>query len=490
MRTRRFAIAAGLLVLAACNFDILNTNQPTLGDLLSNPTRDKLSAAATGVMSSARTGMESFIWRLGAMGREGINLLGNNQPDYAEPFFGPVQGGGSFGGTQWLDRYQSIRTANIYLQALANNTSQTGPNLLSDPERAASRGMANTYKALAFLYLIETRAQLGAPVDVDRPISAGPAPWVTEDSVYGYILGLLDSAQTDLTTADTTLFPFRIPPGLNGFSTPTDFVAFNRALAAKANVLRATALNGCGGAPATCYAAALTALGQTFLSTAAANFQTGAYLDFSTDPGDQTNGLSEPLDGASYFALTSDTLDAENQAGGSKDQRVLDKIAPAEIPQILGGIPEIPGVLKFTLYFSNGSADAGRPIPIIKDEELLLLRAEANWFSSTPNKVQAVADLNLVRQTSGLLPPTTVTAASSDAAFITALLYERRYSLLWEQGTRWIDARRFGLLATIPAAVTGGNVPEVMPVPAAECDARNLPSTTIGDIITCTPLSP
>ncbi len=98
MRTRRFAIAAGLVVVAGCNFDILNTNQPTLGDLLSNPTRDKLTAQANGLMSSARTGMESFIWRLGSMGREGINLSGNNQPDYAEPFFGPVQGGGSFGG--------------------------------------------------------------------------------------------------------------------------------------------------------------------------------------------------------------------------------------------------------------------------------------------------------------------------------------------------------------------------------------------------------
>ena len=95
-----------------------------------------------------------------------------------------------------------------------------------------------------------------------------------------------------------------------------------------------------------------------------------------------------------------------------------------------------------------------------------------------------------MRQNSGLLPPSTLTIASTDAEFITGLVYERRYSLLWEQGTRWIDARRFGLLATIPAAVTNGNVPEVMPVPAPECDARNLPSTTIGDIITCTPLSP
>src|SRR3989454_922782 len=70
MRTRRFAIAAGLVVLAGCNFDILNTNQPTLGDYLSNPTRDKLTAQATGLMSSARTGMESFIWRLGSMRSE------------------------------------------------------------------------------------------------------------------------------------------------------------------------------------------------------------------------------------------------------------------------------------------------------------------------------------------------------------------------------------------------------------------------------------
>ena len=489
MRTRRFAIAAGLLVLTACEFNILNTNQPTLGDLLANPTRDKLNAAATGVLSSSRSGIQALIWRLGSMGREGINLSGNNQPDYAEPFFGPVQSGGSFGGTLWLDRYQAIRTANIYLQALANNTSMSGPDLLSDAERAASRGVVNTFKALAFLYVIETRAGLGAPVDVDRPVSAGPAPWVSEDSVYGYIVGLLNSAATDLAAAGSTPFPFSIPPGLADFATPGTFAQFNRALAGKANVLRATALNGCGGTPATCYTAALAALGQSFLSTTAADFQKAASHDFSTAPGDQTNDMSEPLDGSTFFALSDNFAEADTQTNGSKDERVRTKIDSAKVVQILGGI-SIPGVLKFTMYLSNGAADAGHPIPIIKDEELLLLRAEANWFSAAPNKVQAVADLNLVRQTSGLLPPTTVTPASSNAAFIAALLYERRFSLLWEQGTRWIDARRFGVLATIPVDVTGGNVPEMMPVPSTECDARNLATKTIGDVITCTPLSP
>lgn len=485
MRTRLFAIAASL-ALAGCNFDILNTNQPTQGDLLGNPTRDKLTAAATGVMSSARTGMASFIWRLGSMGREGINLSGNNQPDYSEPYFGPVQAGGSFGGLQWLDRYQSIRTANIYLQALANNVNLVGPDRLSDAERAASRGMANTYKALAFLYVIETRAQLGAPVDVDRTVAQGPAQWVTEDSVYGFIIGLLDSARADLATADSTPFPFSIPPGLAAFSLPVDFTKFNRALAAKANVLRATALNGCHGAPATCYAAALTALGQSFMNSGGA-LANAANLDFSTAPGDQTNDLSEPLDGSTFFALTDNIADADTQTNGKKDQRVLTKIDSATVVQRLGGI-SIPGELKFTIYFTNGSADANHPIPIIKNEELVLLRSEASWFTGA--KAQAVTDLNLVRQSSGLLPPSTVTIASTDAAFITALLYERRYSLLWEQGTRWIDARRFGLLATIPADVAQGNVPEVMPVPITECQARSLPTKTIGDVVTCTPLSP
>jgi starch-binding outer membrane protein, SusD/RagB family len=488
MRTRYFAIA-GLLALAACNFDILNTNQPTQGDLLGNPTRGKLTAAATGVMSSTRTGMVSFIWRLGSMGREGINLSGNNQPDYSEPYFGPVQAGGSFGGTQWLERFQSIRTANIYLQALANNLNLSGPDLLTDAERAASRGMANTFKALAFLYAIETRAQLGAPVSVETSIDQGPAKWVTEDSVYGYIVGLLDSAATDLTTADSTAFPFPIPPGLATFSLPVNFLKFNRALAAKANVLRATALTGCHGTPSTCYTAALTALGQSFLNTAPGAFQTGAYLDFSTAPGDQTNDLSEPLDGSTFFALTDNIADADTQTNGAKDERVRTKIDSATVVQRLGGI-SIPGQLKFTVFFSNGTADANHPIPIIKDEELLLLRSEASWFGSPPNKVQAVADLNLVRQNSGLLPPSTVTPASTDAAFIAALLYERRFSLLWEQGTRWIDARRFGLLSTIKPDVTGGNVPEAMPVPITECSARNLSTKTIGDIVTCTPLSP
>ena len=494
MRTRFFA--AGVIALGVgvgCNFDITNTNQATFDDLVATPTRAKLQAAATGLFAGARGGIQSFIWRLGSMGREGVNLSGNNQPDFIEPYFGPVQAGGSFGATQWLDRYAHIRSVHVFLHALASNPTAPIPatDHLSPAEMAGARGVANTLKALAFLYIIETRASLGAPVDVDRSVSDPPALFVREDSVYGYIIGTLNTAATDLAAGGSSFF-FAVPPGLSAFSTPATFAQFNRALAAKAYVLRATAQNGCGGVPATCYNAALTALGGSFINAAAAALQQGAYFDFSTVSGDATNDLSEPLTALTFFALQDNIADADTQpiAGHVPDQRVRDKIMAAVDTQtaLLGAIP-IPGQLKFVVYAPGGKVDPTYPIPIIKDEELILLRAEAGWFTGA--KAAAIADLNIVRTSSGKLAASNITTASADTAFVRALRYERRYSLLWEQGARWVDARRFGRLSDIPVDVPSGNVPPYMAVPLTECQARSLATRPVTqDVVTCTPLTP
>lgn len=488
MRTHilRSVGTVALLALGACSFDITNTNNPTLDDLINNPTRGKLSAAATGLFSSSRNGIQSLIWRLGSMGREGINLTGNNQPDYQEPFYGPVAAGGSFGGTQWGDRYSVIRSANIYLDALKNDKD------LSAQEIAASRGFARTLKALQFMYLAETRGFLGAAVDVDRELSAGPAPWATEDQVWAYIVAQLDSGQADLTAAgSSTAFPFPVPPGYALFADPPSFIKFNRALAGKANVFRATAENGCGGTAATCYDSALTALNASFLNTDPTAFPLGAYYDFSSASGDQTNSLSDGFGSPSFFALQGNVDSAQTQSNGTDlDQRLLDKVMA--VPQgdtvVYGGIPEIPGELKFTMYLTNLQPDAGHPIPIIKDEELILLRAEAEWFASAPNKAAALTDIDNIRVNSGLLNATSLTTGSTDAAFVAELLYNRRYSLLWEQGARWIDARRFNLLGNIEIVSTNGNIPNAMPVPLTECQARNLAVTLLPtQVQTCQP---
>ncbi|HYL55363.1 MAG TPA: RagB/SusD family nutrient uptake outer membrane protein [Gemmatimonadales bacterium] len=469
------SVTAGLFFTAGCSdfFNVTDKNQPVLDSLLANPTRQRVMGAAIGIFGASRVGMQSYIWRLGSMGREGINLSGNNQPDYQEPFYGPLQGTG-FGGSQWADRYAAILDINIYLQALGLSKD------FSDPEKAASRGMANTMKALNFLYVILTRDSLGAPVDVYHPLGSPPAPFLAKDSVYGAIIGLLDSAQADLNRAiaGSSGFPFSPPPGFNGFDTPATFIQFNRALAAKAQVMRATA-GGCRGTPDNCWRAALTALGGSFLSTSPAEFQKGVYFDFSSAANDITNDLSEPLNGNTFFSLDSNVVDADTQPTGAKDQRVLDKIAVSQDTQRLGGIP-IVGTAKFTLYFTVGKPDPAHEIPIVRDEELVLLDAEAQWFATTGSKTTALSDLNAVRGNAGKLAPTTLTVLSPDTAFVTELLYNRRYSLLWEQGTRWLDARRYGRLATLPIYVFGGNVPKVMPIPDVDCSALGLASN-------CTP---
>lgn len=447
------------LTLGCGSFDILNSNDPSEADLLTNPTPSKISVAGTGLFVGARAGVTGEIWILGSYGREGVRLLGNNQPDYQEPFFGPIQ---QQRAVAWGAEFTNIRSANIFLAALAKTTQ------LSAAQKSAGIGLAQTLKALAVFKVIAVRGKLGAPVDVGRALSEDPAPFLTEDGVYNYIRALLDSAKTNLGAGSAANFPLVLPGGFSDFATPTEFLKFTRGLAAKAEVFHGSA--GCG---ITCYQRALTELSASYLTFDPGALAFGPYYDFSSGPGDSPNNLSDPLNGADFFALRVNQTDAQLQPSGDMDQRVLDKVADAtrDPPQTVGGFP-ITGELKFTNYLAGGRPNTGAGIPILKNEELILLGAEANL--GIGNKAAAITYLDFVRQNAGGLAPTTLTAASSTAALLDELLYNRRYSLLWEQGARWIDARRYNRLSTIPVIVPDGAVPAEVPIPEAECQARNL----------------
>ena len=110
------------------------------------------------------------------------------------------------------------------------------------------------------------------------------------------------------------------------------------------------------------------------------------------------------------------------------------------------------------------------PVPIIKNEELILLRAEARYNNG--DIPGALADINFIRVNSGGLAPL---AGFADAnAFVDELLYNRTYSLLFEGGHRWVDYRRYNRLAQLPKINTQLNertFPYVM-LPADECTQR------------------
>ncbi|WP_367275336.1 RagB/SusD family nutrient uptake outer membrane protein [uncultured Christiangramia sp.] len=107
-------------------------------------------------------------------------------------------------------------------------------------------------------------------------------------------------------------------------------------------------------------------------------------------------------------------------------------------------------------YTSNIDA-----IPIIRNEELILLYAEANIYQ---NPSEAVEALNLIRNSAGL---DDYDGDSSEVSLIDEMLMQRRYSLFAE-GHRWLDVRRYDRLDELPTDREGDDVFEQFPIPLTE----------------------
>jgi len=114
------------------------------------------------------------------------------------------------------------------------------------------------------------------------------------------------------------------------------------------------------------------------------------------------------------------------------------------------------------------------PAPIIRNEELILLRAEANI--GLGNNSAAIADINVVRTKAGLLPPIAdpyVPVGNQPPTLLDELLYEKRYSLVWENGDRWADLRHYGKLASLPKDRPGDLIFPRLQIPLNECVPRD-----------------
>ena len=79
---------------------------------------------------------------------------------------------------------------------------------------------------------------------------------------------------------------------------------------------------------------------------------------------------------------------------------------------------------------------------------------------------QAVEAINIIRNAAGI---GNYSGATTQAALIDEILYQRRYSLWAEPwGHRWIDARRYDRLNQIPTRYDGGTIFTQFPHPQAE----------------------
>ena len=428
------------LPLLGCDLDVQDEANPGIEDLIDSPTRSNVTAATTGLLIGSRGNMaqaNGYVSQLGILGRESYNF-DPSDPRYVEELIvGDLNSGSPFGGNFWAGPYRNIRAVHIVTEAAPKVTE------FSPAELAGINGFAKTIQVLDLLEIITTRDTNGIVIDTNREIGDVGAI-VSPTEALTFVASLLDEANTDLGTAGDA-FAFPLSTGFAGFDTPATFATFNRALRARVAAYQAD------------HQGILDALAGSFIDdtdpSSLALLNTGVSYSFSLQPGDLPNNLLSP----NIFVHPSVRADA--QAGPNIDTRIDRKIVAAEEA---GSVEGRTAEDVFTAYSAPTTA-----VPIIRNEDLILLRAEANLGLNMLQ--EAEDDINLIRFTSGELAAVTLATAQEVED---ELLYNRRYSLLFEGGHRLIDLRRFGRIDNIPLDIATDKRNQRFPIPLPECNAR------------------
>src|SRR6266566_61577 len=452
MRTVRASlVAAAAVTLGGCNLDLTNPNQPTVASTLSNP-RASISRMVVGVLATYRDNRAAQIRALGSFGRETYYMFITD-------------------GRFITGRYQNYRNAYAAMQLINSSPTSVSPTTLTAPEKAGALGVLKTFIALDMLHVIEARGPIGAVVDMTDDVNA-VNPIVSEDSVYKWISAKLDEAQADLVADTMSAFYFPMHTGFSAFGVaankPAGFGQFNRAIKARVEAKRGSL--GCG---APCYTAALTALGATWIANLdGTNRDNGVYVIYSTSAGDILNGASFTGDKNYYVHPSIDSI-----PGVAQDDRYRRKVALSTSACSTNYTSPQTEVSVTATYRACTYATNVTPTPIIRNEELVLLRAEAEWFTGAT--AAALTDLAAVRAGSGATRGGTAVVKFAtpavDSEFVAEVLLQRTLSL-YQEAHRFPDYRRFGKLAALATlaqdVAQGFTVAPYSVLPSQECDAR------------------
>ena len=470
-RALRSVVPAAALVAAGCSVESLtvpNQNAPNLGGTQNS--RAAVNLAVQGVIALSRNNLLNFVGSTANYGREYWLM----QPQFGGTISGPYRDWNLYGlngAGLWGGFFRNLRNVSVAKQVL-----DTASASLSGSEKLGARGVLYTIQGLDQLMVLLGRDTVGTVTDV----SGDPTdikPFVSRDSGFKFVTNILDSGLVALQGAGAA-FPFTLAPGFTGgpgagfapgavgfdASAPAGFIKFNRALKARVEAYRASI--GCG---APCYTASLTALQASFFTGVAGftkvNRSLGVYHVYSAATNDATNGLIPAGGQFNYVNVSIKTV-----PGVAADLRYVERVRTAAL---VGNVEGFTSDIEPTVYASFST-----PVPIVRNEELLLKYAEANYF--TGNTTEALAAINAVRTISGGLAARGAFANAAD--FKTELLAQVRLSLLLE-GHRWVDTRRLlgnagltTLTGSYPAGVSepaAYSVATALPVPQGECDSRN-----------------
>ncbi len=429
-----FALA--ITALSSCEVEeFSDLNNAEVDAFEQNLTRGDLQDLIGGILYSSRDRLGTYFDDCGVIGREYYRFSGS-EPRFTGDLLGRedlfLDNNTFYITGPWASRYRTVKNANLILGFLEG---QDLSAQFTDAEIAGTRGFLKTFIAYELLLNLNLTDENGIRTDVSDENDLGP--FVSKEEALTTIRSILVDGAGDLANGGAE-FPFIISIGFSDFDTPATFLEANNAISARVAAYQAD------------FPAVISFLEDSFLDLEG-DLNTGIYYNFSLDQTDIINPLYFAIDGLTAanarVAQPSFITDAEDG-----DNR-LDKVVQLGSPLMQDDLSGDYAVFRYTSNTDD--------IPIIRNEELILLYAEANI---TINPGEAVNALNIIRESADLDP---YTGAMDTESLIDEMLNQRRYSLFAE-GHRWIDMRRYNRLDELPIDRAQDDVFALFPIPLAE----------------------
>lgn len=455
MKKYIIALTATLALLASGGCQD-NPTAPSI-DRIPAGSAQSLQTLLVGLVGTDRGARGDSYYAFGDIWARDVIRPDQNEPRWDTEFYVTTPDPSSFGDAQWDDDYVALRAAH----SLLLDKSVTS---LAAPDQAAARGFIRTLEAREYLDVIEYHDKNGAVIQGDDPSVIYPIR--TKAAVLTYISALLDSASTDFGAAGGTV-PFTVPTGyqLHGdYSQVANLELYNRGLKGKTELylaLQDSANPDVGHATAALAAFNIALAGAT---PTAAYLAQGPYYEFTPVAPDLS---PNPLVSVK-FLLTINFVNSI-QSGDARGANII----PAA-PLSAAGFTSAP--FRLAITDPGNTANLTAPLPILRNGELFLLRAQAEIVLG--NLAAATADINVVHTVEGGLPA--YATFTSAAAAIQALLYEYRYSFVMEGPQHLVALREYGLLNDAYISQPGIPTPgvgkdplnQVLPIPATESGPR------------------
>ncbi len=425
-------LAVIFIGFSACEIDeIEDPNGPSLSGVINNASRSDLQLVVTGTESLLRKEINFYYFTSGIVGRD-VYLFTSADPRYTGELLGRDQSvldnAGFYGTRPYSGRYATVKNTNVLLEAVANNANRLS---LTTAEVNGYNGFAHAIQAYEMLMALNLQFLNGIRVDVADPFNLGL--FLTYEESLAALAGILATASNELANAGAD-FPFTLSSGFAGFDTPATFRQFVKGLEARIAIYQGNKT------------AAASFLGESFLDVAG-DLYAGPFRPYSTASGELVNEVFRvPNQSEALVAHPSYTEDIE--AGDDR----ISKVAPRDTLKL----DDLTATYDCIVYPSLSA-----PIWLIRNEELILIRAEARIGS---NNAGATEDLNVIRQAHGLGD---YSGATDDASLIDEMLKQRRFSL-YAEGHRWVDMRRYGRLSQLPIDRVDDDVWQEMPRPVTE----------------------